>query len=468
MDIRNNKVFDTRIKSETISVPERMLGYFIGPSFVMLMTSILSSYLNVYYTDVLQLGAVWGGWFISVFPIVVKLIDAFTYIIMGAVIDRFHSRQGVARPWILFSAPILSVSMILLFAVPSLSENGLAIWIFISYNLFYSVAYTAYGSAHTLMVPLSTTDRAERASLSVFTNSQAMFVGSFVAVFFPTLIIPAIGVTKRLWVLLMGGIAIIALPLVSLEYFFTRERVTEQSGKREKSKLSLIEQLKCCLKSRLWVTLMGYMVLVQLANTLSSLSTFYYCNWVLGRYNDGITQLLYYAIGNAPLGAGIFLARPICKRLGRRNAMVGGFLLAAVGTGLCWMNMRSLPLVLAGQFIKSIGLIPTTFMVTALLGDALDNVHEKSGVRCDGFSSSAFNVVATVTTGLAMAILNLGITRLGYLAPTEELIPTQPEAIQSFFGFCAAGLQTILFPIAAFVLSKSPDDRRKLSDAPNL
>ena len=39
------------------------------------MNSILSNYLNVYYTDVLDISGIWGGLFISVFPVAAKALD---------------------------------------------------------------------------------------------------------------------------------------------------------------------------------------------------------------------------------------------------------------------------------------------------------------------------------------------------------------------------------------------------------
>lgn len=103
-DILTHPMWDSRIHSDTVTKKERMLGYFIGPVSVILMNSILSNYLNVYYTDVIQLGHVWNGWFLSFFPIVVKILDAATFVIMGVIVDRCHFQQGKARPWIITSA----------------------------------------------------------------------------------------------------------------------------------------------------------------------------------------------------------------------------------------------------------------------------------------------------------------------------------------------------------------------------
>lgn len=458
-DILNAKIFDSRIKSDKVTKKERLYGYLLGPFSVMMLNSILNHYLNVYYTDVMNIGHIWGGWFLSLFPIVVKVLDAFTFVIMGVIIDRFYSRQGKARPWILFSAPLLVVSMILLFVVPSGNELFLAVWIFISYNLFYSVAYTAYNTSHTLMVPLSTRDMADRGKLSVLANSQHMISGSIVAVLFPTLILPVIGVDKNAWVMVMILISSIAFPFILLEYYYTKERVTEQSrdipneASFADEKSTLREQLKLCLKSKSWMVLMGYLILIHIVNCLSNSATFYYCNWVLGSYNDGITQMLYYTVGNGPLGLGMFLARPLCAKLGRKRAMQLGFLLSIIGVAICLFNPQNLKMVLIGQMIKSTGLIPSTFMVTALFGDALDDVEEKSGVRCDGFSSSIYNVIITLSTGIGLFILNLGLTQLGYIAPSSvSTIPVQSDLVQDFFIFCALGCQILVYPIIIVLL----------------
>ncbi len=113
---------DTKIHSENVTGKEKWLGDLLGPSGALLLNAVLATYLNVYYTDVLGLTTVWGGAFLVVFPIVSKIIDAVTNVVMGYVIDRTHTRQGKARPWLLLSAPLLTITGILLFTVPRGSE----------------------------------------------------------------------------------------------------------------------------------------------------------------------------------------------------------------------------------------------------------------------------------------------------------------------------------------------------------
>ena len=135
------RALDSRLTSPDVTAKEKWLGYLLGPSGALLLNAVLATYLNVYYTDVLNLTTVWGGAFLAVFPIVSKIIDAITNIVMGYIIDRTRTKQGKARPWLLLSAPLVAVTGILLFTVPSGNRTVQVIWVMLSYNLFYSFAY---------------------------------------------------------------------------------------------------------------------------------------------------------------------------------------------------------------------------------------------------------------------------------------------------------------------------------------
>lgn len=160
----------TRVTGNDVTRKEKWLGYLLGPAGALLLNAVLATYLNVYYTDVLKLTTVWGGAFLVVFPIISKVIDAVTNVVMGYIIDRTRTKEGKARPWLLLSAPLVAVTSILLFTVPNSSEAVQVIWVMVSYNLFYSFAYTIFNMSHNLMVPLSTRDTTARGGLSVFIN----------------------------------------------------------------------------------------------------------------------------------------------------------------------------------------------------------------------------------------------------------------------------------------------------------
>lgn len=424
----SGRAWNSRVRSQNVTGMEKWLGYLAGPCGALLFNAVMATYLNVYYTDVLGL----GGLFLVIFPVISKVIDAITNVIMGYVIDRTRTKQGKARPWLLLSAPLVAVTGVLLFVVPSGDDILQIAWVMISYNLYYSVAYTIYNMSHNLMVPLSTRNTAQRGVLAVFNNiSTIMMSGIVVALVFPMAIMPALGTSKGLWIAVMSVLACISLPLVLVEYYFTKERVTAESSGQEEKKIPFALQLKAIFTDKYMLLLLGYFLLYTLTSQLKNVALPYYCNYVLGTYSDGITQTLVSVLGGIPMGIGIFAVWPLAKKFGKKNVTAAGFVIYAVGSAVCWMAPTNLPVVLVGQFIKNIGGLPCAYVFMALFADALDNLEWKNGFRCDGIAMSAYSVIITAAAGLVTGIFNGGLWAADYIAPeTVEVMPALTDAIQ--------------------------------------
>lgn len=456
------KLFDRlpagKIQSENVGGKEKWLGYLLGPTGALLLNAVLAVYLNVFYTDVLKLTGVWGGAFLMVFPIASKIIDAVTNVVMGQLIDRTRTREGKARPWLLLSAILMPVTGILLFAVPNAPEEVQVIWVMLSYNLFYSFAFTIYNMSHSLMVALSTRNTTQRGSLSVFNNIASIMVsGIIVALVFPMAVMPVLGVDKDLWLLVMGILAALALPLTLLEYFFTKERITEEIGDGAETR-SIREQFSAILHDKYWIILMAYNVVFNLGSYFKNASLVYYCNYVLGTYNDGVTQTLVSVIGGIPMGIGIFAVWPLAKKFGKRNVTLAGFILYAIGGAVCLIGPRNMVIVLAGQFIKNIGGLPCAYVFAALTADVLDHIEWKYTFRCDGLATSINSIIITVSTGVAAGVLNFCLARSGYVAPEfveatgRTVGAVQNAATQNVFIFFFLGLEIITAIILILLL----------------
>lgn len=443
--ILSNRIFDSKIKTKNVSGKEKWLGYLVGPAGALLLNAVFATYLNVYYTDVLKLNWVWGGLFLFLFPIVSKIIDAITNVLMGYIIDRTKTKQGKARPWILLSAPLLAISGLLLFLVPEWNLGLELAWVVISYNLFYSFSYTIFNMAHNLMVPLSTRNTTQRGSLSVFNQiATIMMSGILVALVFPMAIMPLIGVNKELWILVMGILSCIALPLTLLEYYFTKERISEEKGEEEERKIPFSLQLKAIFTDKYFLLLCLYFLLYTVGSTFKNIGLVYYCNYVLGTYNDGITQTLVSVLGGIPMGIGIFAVWPLAKKFGKRNVTMVGFLIYALGSLICFMFPTNLYVVLAGQFIKNIGGLPCAYVFMALFADTLDHIEWKSGFRVDGIAMSINSIISVALVGVCTGVFNLLLSSTGYVAPIEKAnIGDITNQIQS--SFINNGVETVSF-----------------------
>ncbi len=474
MRLFDRPLLRTRIHSANVQKSEKWLGYFAGPAFIMCMYYMCGqSYLNTFYTDVLKMSHIGGGLFLALLPIVSKIIDAVTNVLMGLLIDRTRTEQGKARPWVLISGPLMAICGILLFAVPTADMTTQVIWVTVSYNLYFCLAFTMYNISHNLMIPLSTRNGKQRDVLAMFTSmGSSMIPGTVVSMLFPMLILPLIGVDQGKWITVMGIISILALPAVFLEYYFTRERVTEETtATKEENAISFIDQLKGCFKSQYWIVIMGIIIVYNLYNNFQVTSSLYYANWVLGTYNDGITYTLMNAVGQAPLGLGVVILWPMVKKFGKTNCMIAGSGLAIVGSVICALFPTNMGIVLGGLALRSFGTLPITYVLMSMLADALDHVEWINGFRCDGFSSSVFSIILTVTVGISTGVFNLVLGMVNYVPPMADgTFVTQSAAVQNFFviGWYivpAVGAFLIGFLCSFFKLDKElPQIQREIAE----
>lgn len=157
-----------------ISIGEK-LAYALGDGSANIAWRGVSTFLLIFYTDVFGLAPAIAGLVL----LVGRFTDGISDILMGVLGDRTHSKYGHFRPWILWTAIPLGVTLSLIFTAPDWSMDAKIAYAFITYVLF-MVIYTAnnvpYGSLMAVMTP----DDKERTSLSSFRMVGAFAGGMLV------------------------------------------------------------------------------------------------------------------------------------------------------------------------------------------------------------------------------------------------------------------------------------------------
>lgn len=308
------------------------------------------------------------------------------------------------------------------------------------------------------MVPLSIRDSKQRGSLSVMNQiAQVMMSGILVALVFPMIIMPIIGADKGKWITFMSVLSIIVLPLTLLEYFFTKERVTlENQQSNEKNTVPFKKQIRAIFTDKYMLLIYFYFLIYTMGSSIRNISLVYFCNYVLGSYNDGFTQTMISVIGGLPMGMGIFAVWPLARRFGKRNVTLAGFILYAAGGMICWMHPTNMTIMLIGQFIKNIGGLPCSYVFMALFADVLDHMEWKTGFRSDGLAMSVYNIIAIAMAGVCTGLFNGLLAGNGYVAP--ELVngvtvaAIQNEAVKHVITFGYVGFEVITAVILVILL----------------
>ena len=103
---------------------------------------ILVAYVSFYASDALGLNV----GIIGAMLLLSKVIDAFTDLGVGFIIDRTHTRWGKARPYEIFIV-LEWIFTAMLFSTPDIGKTGQYVWIFLMYVIINAICATALGGA---------------------------------------------------------------------------------------------------------------------------------------------------------------------------------------------------------------------------------------------------------------------------------------------------------------------------------
>ena len=490
----------SKIKSQTVSLfPEAGLGYLLGPILALLGNGVINIWLIQYWDKVLGLGT-WAPLFETLLPILSAIIIVAGNIIVGRLMERKPSLAGKARPLILLGMPVILVAMLLLFLVPfpgaaketaaaGSFEGGMlaSIFIAVGYNLYYAFAWPMYYTSHSALVNLSTRDGAKRGLLGTAIMA-AQLAAAGVSGMAGGFLVDLIGllpkyeytilkdgalktvVTNDLgeatadgvlsynilisreaanskWTILMI-VMIVALILgCLLEYFFTRERITEETiknaeaaggneDKAEVKKVSMGEQIKICMKDKFWWMLMIFWFLYQFGGMMKNNDMSFFSQALTE--GNSVSSVIN-TVGAVPTALGMVIVWPLAAKLTKSKTIALGGIVAAIAAAASFAclgfigNVGAITGISVASFcIKALGTAPAMYISIALMANVLDHQEAVHGVRTDGFTMAVYGSIMVAMSGLCNGI----IVGLHAAFPSIE----QRRVLHTFLAFGVEGI----------------------------
>ena len=502
-----DKLPPTLIKKNNVTLfPEGAIGYLVGPTLALLANSVLSNYFNKYMSDVLHINS-WASAFFTWLPVISVIFVVIGNILVGKLMDNSKSKNGKARPLLFLSLPISLLALLFLFVFSPYNANneswhtGALVCIAIGYNLWFAFAYPMYYTPHAGLVSLSTRNSKDRGLLATISNATmlaAMGISSMFLPFFLDLLfvydmsgkgtavlndagkvlyyvdesgaaIYDSAASYAHWKVFVIALLIITAVGVLIEYFFTRERVTEESmGQETESKpaLSTKEQWKLCSKDKYWIIMMVFFFLYQFGGMIKNVSQNYFCTAMfpdaMGNYTvayGGQLQGTLAIIGAIPTAVGMVIALPLANILGSKSkAILCGAALAVVGGVIGMLAPTNFVVVTISFVIKALGSTPAMYLSLALLADIFDHQEAVNGKRTDGFSMTVYGAIIAGMTGLTTGVLNMVLSATHYdvatLQTNETLRAAMPWVFIGGETLCYAGIFVIFLFMGVEKFSK--------------
>ena len=171
-------------------------------------------------------------------------------------------------------------------------------------------------------------------------------------------------------------------------------------------------------------------------------------------------------IGGLPAVLGMFIVWPLVNKFGKQRSIITGLILSIAGGLVAFFGVHNFKIVCAGVVLKAIGIVPSQFIMLALISDVLDYLEAENGFRSDGFTMSVYSAIMVGLWGLAVGIVSGLLGLAGY----DASLVRQPAAVEKVLILTYLGLDMIAFTVSVILLWKmdveknAKENRRKIRE----
>lgn len=403
------------------------------------IAAIIMMQITFYCTDVLGLNpAVLGTLFL-----VSKIVDAFTDLGFGYILDKTHTRFGKARPYEWFIV-LEWLFMVLMFDVPKIGVTGQYVWIFIMYVFVNAVCATVLGGNDSVYLARTFTSHKNQVSVMSVNGFVVMFISIAFNIVFPQWLAKE-GTTQGGWTALMLPLGIAMAIIGILRFFICKEVIIEEKNGKQKDQqnLSMKETINILSKNKYLFLVLALMFLTFWTNNMSAATTYYF-KYIVG---DIALQGTLAVTGMVVVPA-LVLFPILSEKIGTTKILQGCLLIGAIGIGIRTVGGTNMTTLIIGGLLSGLGTLPISMMINTYLIDCMDYGEWKTGVRVEGLVASIGNFASKVGSGIGMGVVGFIMGIAGY----NGLAQTQTAGVNYTIIFLYNILPLMLFVIM-FVIS---------------
>ena len=464
-------VLNSRITTASMSWKEKLLGYLLGPFGILAFGAVVNQLAELYYTEIFYIDRIFGSGSYLLMTWVTKAVGILAGILIAYIVEHSESSQGRVRPLILIGCLLSALAGFFMFFIPDMPNVAKLVWIYV-FNILYNGFGAQLLALRTNMFTLCTRSQDDRNLVNLFEKmSSFLLVGTAV-----TLTVGSVLYYTMLhnhpagnWIGLIGAFAALSVPLSFVQYYYTKERVTSEGEAAKKNDviMPLWEQIKALLHSKYWLMAIGLTVTMLIANNLAgyNLNT-NFCTIILGATADNSINLLYTIASGVPMGLGILIVYPLCKKFTIRKTTMAFSIVAIIGCLIGFLAKTNFIGAIAGNFIFNMGTLPVIYILGALINAANDEVEYKHGFRPEGTVSMAVIMcIVNLVTGIFAGVYETGLEMNGY----DPLLDTlQPVGVINWLYFIKYAVPAIEYGIIILILffmnleKKLPDMQKEI------
>ena len=439
-------------------------GYMFGDFGGCMTFALMASIFSMYCTNVLGIDPILMGTLVLVWTI----WDAINDPMMGALMDKafakHQNKNGKFRPWILRSTPLLAITAIALWTVPTFCDGLATIVALFAFKILYEASYTMFNIPMGSLLSAMSRNDSERASLS-----SARGVGSMFGNMIPTMVGPVIigmfGDRNSTGYMITGIVcALIGFGVCLMHYYWTEERTTV--GNTQADDIKFTDILTVVKKNRPFVALCIHGVCICTMQYLISNISLYMYSEV---YHDVTYQTLGSALSSPFMVGSMVLVPFICKKLGLEKLIRYCLLIGGAICGLLFvLHVVTDVHPLVHGVILGVGSgmsMVSIQMQWGLVGEAIDYNEYATGKRTEGSIYGTFNLARRIGQAIGSSF---GFYVLAWIGFDADLVEQSAGTIFGLKTLCV--LVPAIFILGSwaafkFVWNITPEIRAKMAAA---
>ena len=389
-------------------------GYMFGDWGGCMTFTLMASIFSLYCTNVLGVNPVLMG----TLTIIWTVWDAINDPMMGALMDKAFARKqnknGKFRPWLLRATPLLAISAICLWTVPTFLDGIPMLVALFAFKVFYEASYTMFNIPMGSLLSAMSTNDSERASLSSARGVGSMFGNMIPAMAGPVVIGLWDDRTSTGYMITGVVCAVIGFVICLLHYALTEER-TVVGADTQADDIKFSDILVVVKKNRPFVALCIHGVCICLMQYAAQTLGLYMYS---GVYHDVTYQSIASAL-SSPFMIGSMIAVPfMCKKLGLEKLIRCSLLIGGAICG-CLFVLHMLfdihPLVHGVLLGLGSGFAMVSIqMQWGLVGEAIDYNEHITGKRTEGSIYGTFNLSRRIGQAIGQGCAFYALAWIGY------------------------------------------------------
>ena len=402
----------TKVKAPKTGLTKKhWFGYMLGDWGGCMTFALMGAFVTRYYTNVLQVDTV----ILATLLLIWNVWDAVNDPMMGALMDKMFAKKrnpkGKFRPWLLRATPLLAITSIAFWTVPTFFEGTAMLVVLFVCKILYEGCYTMFNiPMGSLLSAMANTDE-ERASLSSARGFGGTIGNLLPAMLFP-MFLSKYGDSNATGYAMGATICALVGAVVCFgHYYFTEERNVVDAPANAADDIKFTDILNVFKVNRAFLALCIHGVCICTMQYVSqTLGTYMYAD-VLG----DVSLMSFSSVLSMPMMFVVLIVAPkLAKKLGlvpliRHSLLIGSALYVSLFAAHMVMAVNPWVHIIWSALASGISMVSMQ-MQWGMVGEEIDYNEYLTGKRTEGSIYGTFNLTRRIgqTIGNSVAVLALG------------------------------------------------------------